>query len=91
MANVIELDGKEFELDLNLNALADVEEETGVSVTDLQGNMSMKVLRSLLYNGIKQTSPEVTETYIGKHITIQKLNEITPILNESLGGSKKTN
>lgn len=79
---------KERVLKFNLNTLVDVEENLGISLADLGDNVSIKVMRGLLYAGLRHEDKSLTEEYVGELITMDNMGEVQEALSMAMGGSK---
>ena len=71
---------KERELKFDLNALESVEELTGTTLEEATKSMSMKMLKILLYSGLKHEDEELTLEYVGSLVTLQNMKEVSEAL-----------
>lgn len=94
MANVergevkITLD-KERTIKFTLNALIEVEDGLGHSLTELGENVSIRAVRTLLTAGLRHEDAGLTEEYVGNLITMDNMAEVQEALGEAMGGSVK--
>ncbi|MFA2595281.1 hypothetical protein [Bacillus cereus] len=79
---------KERTLLFDLNALADVEDRLGVSMTEIGNNISIKIMRTLLHAGLVHEDPELTERQVGSMITMDNIAEVQEALSVAMGGGK---
>ncbi|MCY8256449.1 hypothetical protein MOC12_21055 [Bacillus spizizenii] len=82
---------KERTIKFDLNALIEVEDKLGHSLTELGENMSIKAMRTLLTEGLKHEDPEVTEQMVGSHITMANMKEVQEALGVAMGGADLKN
>lgn len=82
-------DGKEYRLSpVNLNTLADLEEEFGCSLEELRkksDRQSFAVLRTLLLVFLRENYPTITKRQIGKLVTVKLLPEVSKVIGEVWG------
>lgn len=82
-------DGKEYILSpVNLNILADLEEEFGCGLEELRkksDRQSFLVLRNLLFVFLRENYPTLTKRQIGKLVTVKLLPEISKVMGEIWG------
>lgn len=74
----IELDGKEYRIIFDLNAMAEVEDKygsVGKAVTAMQHG-SFKAIRCVLWAMLIHDNPELTEKEVGSMVTVGNLDEI---------------
>lgn len=94
MANVergevkITLD-KERTIKFTLNALIEVEDGLGHSLTELSDNVSIRAVRTLLTAGLRHEDAELTEQYVGDLITMDNMAEVQEALGKAMGGMAK--
>lgn len=71
----------------DLNALAELEDALGVPLSEL-GNIEMKIknVRSILWAGLLHEDESLTEKEVGKHITIDNMEEVQKAIGEAFGG-----
>lgn len=77
--NKINLEGKEYELSLDLNAFAELEEIYGDVTEALDGleKGSFKAIRAILFAILKSQDEELTLVKVGKMINMSNIVEIT--------------
>jgi hypothetical protein len=87
--NTIVLDGKEYEICLDLNVFAELEEIYGDPTKALDGleKGSFKAIRDVLYAMLKTQNPKLTLIQVGKMINMNNIVEITNKINASVAGS----
>ena len=94
MANVqrgehtITLDKKRT-LKFDLNALVDVEDRLGYSLSEMGDKVSIKAMRTLLTAGLRHEDPELTEEYVGSLITLDNMGAVQEALGNAMGGNVK--
>ena len=83
--NKIILEGKEYDLNLDLNAFAELEEIYGDPTKALEGleKGSFKAIRDILYAMLKTQNPKLTLFQVGKMINVKNIVEITEKINAS--------
>lgn len=81
----IELD-KVRNLHYNLNALERFEELSGVSIDKIGQQMSMKLLKILLFCGLIHEDKELTTEAIGEMIGMEDLTRVSEAIGEAFGG-----
>ncbi len=74
----IEIEGKKYDYNLNLNAMVNFEEETGTSIMNMKEGyeFGMKDVRGLLWAGINEEKETPIEE-IGKLITLENIEEVS--------------
>ncbi|MDE1381169.1 MULTISPECIES: hypothetical protein [Bacillus subtilis group] len=82
---------KERTIKFDLNALIEVEDKLGHSLTELGDNMSIKAMRTLLTEGLKHEDPELTEHTVGSLITMDNMKEVQEALGVAMGGTDLKN
>lgn len=86
---IILADGKEYILSpVNLNVLADLEEEFGCSLEELRkrsDKQSFTVLRTLLLVFLRENHPTITKRQLGKLIPVKLLPEVSKVIAEVWG------
>jgi len=87
--NKINLEGKEYELNLDLNAFAELEEIYGDVTEALDGleKGSFKAIRAILFAILKSQDEELTLVKVGKMINMSNIVEITNKLTETAENS----
>jgi len=87
--NKINLEGKEYELNLDLNAFAELEEIYGDVTEALDGleKGSFKAIRAILFAILKSQNEELTLVKVGKMINMSNIVEITNKLTETAENS----
>lgn len=77
--NKIKLEGKEYEVSLDLNAFAELEEIYGDVTEALDGleKGSFKAIRAILFAILKSQNEELTLLKVGKMINMSNIVEIT--------------
>ena len=87
--NKITLEGMEYDITLDLNAFAELEEIYGDVTEALDGleKGSFKAIRAILYAILKSQNEELTLLKVGKMINMSNIVEITNILNETAESS----
>ena len=82
-------DNKEYILSpINLNVLADLEEEFGCSLEDLRkksDRQSFSVLRTLLFVFLRENYPTITKKQVGKLVTVKLLPEVSKVMGDIWG------
>ena len=79
--NTIVLD-KERELKFDLNALELLEDMTGTTLDKATENLSMKMLKTLLYCGLVHQDKEITPDYVGSLVTMENIKDVSKALTE---------
>lgn len=79
--NIIVLD-KERELKFDLNALELLEDMTGTTLDKATENLSMRMLKTLLYCGLVHQDKELTPDYVGSLVTMENLKDVSKALTE---------
>jgi hypothetical protein len=82
---------KERTIKFDLNSLIEVEEALGYSLSEMGENTSIKSLRTLLTAGLKHEDAEITEHFVGSHITMDNMKEVQDALAIAMGGSEAKN
>lgn len=80
-------DGIERELSFTLNAMAELEDRYGsvdAAFKKVEEN-SMKALRCVLWVGLVQNDASLTEQQVGSLIDIQRMQEISSVLEQAFG------
>lgn len=73
---------KTYTLALTINAICDVEEETG---QDLMGSLRrLSTLRLMLYAAMRQNHPEITRAQAGEIITIAGAKAVTDAVSTAI-------
>jgi len=87
--NTIILEGKEYEINLDLNAFAELEDVYGNVTEALDGleKGSFKAIRAILYAIMKSQNEKLTLVKVGKMINMDNLVEITEKLNRTAENS----
>lgn len=87
--NTIVLDGNEYEICLDLNAFAELEEIYGDPTKALDGleKGSFKAIRDVLYAMLKTQNPKLTLLQVGRMINMKNIVEITNKINASVTGA----
>ena len=84
----IELDGKEYTLIMDMNAMTEFEEETGKQIHAIGQDMSMKDFRALVWACLLHSNPEMTPQDVGKLIHIKNMmsvaNKVGALYSESM-------
>ena len=84
------LDGKEYKLPiLNLNVLADLEEEFGCGLEEISNLLQARQassLRKTLYALLCRGYPEITQGTIGELVDLSNLEEVAGIVAKVLSG-----
>ena len=79
----IELD-KTRQIRFTLNALAELEDKLGVSLTELEGlNMGVKQIRTFLWAGLLHEEPELSEQAVGNMVDFDNIEYINEKINEA--------
>lgn len=85
----IELDKKRT-LRYTLNALAELEDRLGVSVSELANvTMGMKQIRAFLWSGLLHESPDLTEQEVGNMVDFDNMEYISQKITEAFTASTK--
>lgn len=86
----IKLGGKDYKLSpLNLNVLADIEEEFDCGVSELGPILEKRqasTLRKLIHILLKDQHPDMALTKIGELVDLKNLAEVSEILAKALAG-----
>lgn len=81
-------DGKVYNLSgINLNVLADLEEELDCSLSEMMDKLNNRVassLRSLLYVLLKKNHPNLTRDRIGELVTMDNMGDISSVIGDVL-------
>ncbi|MDO4391497.1 MAG: hypothetical protein Q4C11_00115 [Clostridium sp.] len=87
--NKIKLEGMEYDLVLDLNAFAELEEIYGNVTEALDGleKGSFKAIRAILFAILKNQNEELTLVKVGKMINMSNIVEITDKLNKTAQNS----
>ena len=87
--NNIKLEGMEYDLVLDLNAFAELEEIYGNVTEALDGleKGSFKAIRAILFAILKNQNEELTLVKVGKMINMSNIVEITDKLNKTAQNS----
>lgn len=97
--NKIKVDGRDYELDINFNVLAELEDEYGsveTGLIELQKG-TVKAIRLMMYAIMtqEQCNENLTIKEVGKKLNSEFMNEITSKLGKSMkdsfGESEETN
>ena len=79
----IELD-KTRQIRFTLNALAELEDKLGMSLTELEGlNMGVKQIRTFLWAGLIHEEPELTEAAVGNMVDFENIGYVNEKINEA--------
>lgn len=80
--NTVNLDGKDYVLEFNMNTFAELELKYGSMEKALEAvdSGSMLALRKLLYEGLKYNDETLTEEKLGRMITLDKI----PVISEAI-------
>lgn len=81
----ITIGGAARNLRYDLNALIELEETTGLDVLndDAMADLSLKMMRALLWAGFLHEAPDLTEREVGSWITLQNMDTLTDALTRS--------
>lgn len=81
--NTVVLDGREYDIVLDLNAFAELEDIYGDPTAALDGleKGSFKAIRAILYAILKSQNEKLTITQVGKMINMNNIVEITNKIN----------
>lgn len=85
----IELD-KVRQIRFDLNALVEVEEALGVTFDKLQeaaAKGGMKVMRKVLWIGLKQEDADLTEHQVGAMIDASNVGKVSEAISEAFGAA----
>jgi hypothetical protein len=79
---------KERHLRFNLNSLILVEDLTGKKMAEFSDEkaMSLKVLRALLFAGLKWEDKDLTEEQVGEFVEMSNMKEVNKKLEEAMQG-----
>jgi len=72
----IKLKGKKYTYDLNLNAMANFEKETGKSLTAIGEDATITDIRALLWAGLNE-GEEIGIEAVGKLVDINNIEEVS--------------
>jgi hypothetical protein len=81
-AKVTLLDGKEYTIIFNLNTMADIEDRFGTieaAMVALENN-SFKAIRTVLWAGLLNSHPSLTEKEVGGLINLSTMGEMLGVL-----------
>lgn len=80
-------DGVEREVRFTLNAMAELEERYGSvdAAFEALDNGSIKAARVVLWAGLMEANPELTEKQVGSLIDVQLMNDIMKNISDALG------
>jgi len=85
----IELD-KARKLRYNLNALAELEDKLGTSLSDLdEDKMGVKQIRTFLWAGLIHEDPEITEQEVGEMVDFENMEYINEKITEAFSKATK--
>lgn len=84
---VINLD-KERHLKFDLNALVLIEELSGINLAELGEKVSMKLMKVILYAGLKWEDKDLTPDEVGSLITMDNLKEVSGAIGQAFKGLK---
>lgn len=78
-------DGNEYKIEFSLNALCEIEEIFGdiSEVYKIFNNFNLKALRGLLYCGLVEHHPEMTERKAGSLFDMASMNETVDVLTKA--------
>lgn len=79
-------DGKEYELRFTLNAMAELEERYGEvdKAFAAMDQGSFKAIRFVLWAGLHDQHPELTENHVGALIDVASMQDLMQQLNDGL-------
>ena len=79
-------DGVERELRFTLNAMAEIEERYGSVEKGFEAmqNNSFKAIRFVLWAGLMESAPELTERQVGSLIDTQSIEDIIKSMSDAL-------
>lgn len=80
------LGGKERNLFYNLNSLELIEEITGQSLDAVTKNMSMKVLKVLVFAGLVHEDKKLTLDAVGEMIGFEDIQRVSEAIGKAFGG-----
>ena len=84
----IEIGGKIFELDYTVNAICDLEEMTGKGLGDILGMVGLSSVRSLLWCGLAEHTPNLTMAEAGvllqQYTADHNMEELVAIITEAI-------
>lgn len=85
----IQLDKKRT-LRYTLNALAELEDRLGVSVSELANvAMGMKQIRAFLWTGLLHEDPDITEQEVGNLVDFENMEYVSKKITEAFTSSTK--
>lgn len=84
----IELGGKERHLHYNLNSLEIVEDITGLAINEAMQNVNMKVLKALVYAGLKWEDKSLTLEEVGEIISFEDIEAVSTAISKCFEGLK---
>lgn len=78
-------DGNEYTVKFTMNAIVLLEERYGdfLTITEQFQKISFKNIRTLIYAGLIEKYPKITEQYIGSHVDLQNINELVTTVMEA--------
>lgn len=79
---------KERHLHFTLNSLELIEDLTGVSIDKIGDNMNMKLLKAIIYAGLKHEDSELTLESVGEMIGFEDIEKVSKAIAEAFGGLK---
>lgn len=85
----IQLDKKRT-LRYTLNALAELEDRLGVSVSELaKVDLGMKQIRTFLWTGLLHEAPDITEQEVGNLVDFENMEYVSQKITEAFTSSTK--
>lgn len=89
----IELGGKGYELSpVNLNVLADIEQELNCSIDNLGEAFDKRkatTLRALVWLFLKDKNPELTKEWVGQNVDLDNIEAVSNTIMEIVSKSAK--
>lgn len=94
-SRAVTLNGKEYHLEYDMNAMCDIEEKYGtfdaamekMSAMDGSGAV-MKDLRYMFWKALQHSEPEMTEQQAGQMITMHNLSDVMTAVNAAMSTSQ---
>ena len=83
----IKLD-RERHLRFDLNALELIEDITGKPITEIGENVSLKVLKAMIYGGLKWEDKELTPIQVGEMISLDNIKEVSQAISDAFKKAK---
>lgn len=87
--NVVKINlDKERNLYFNLNSLEIIEELTGKPVSEIGNELSMKMLKAIVFAGLVHEDKELTVDAVGEMIGFEQIEEVSEAIGKAFGDLK---